>query len=294
MSICASAALPAILLLLSPLFGGLLAGVDRKLTARMQNRKGPPLTQPFWDIFKLLGKQSMVSNPAQILFAIGYLGFMILALGVFFWGGDLLAIVFLTTFASVCLVLGAFSVRSPYAYIGGQRELLQLASFEPVLIAAVAAIYLKTNTFLVSGIHGGLMPYLIPSLLALWMVLPIKMRKSPFDIATAHQEVVKGPFTEYSGAYYAVILVGEWLELLLVLLIITLFVANPWLKVLIFVGSLVGELLLDNACARLNWKWLLRYSWAVALPMAVIGIMVSSDVFRALINALSAYIYIGG
>ncbi|HEY9765893.1 MAG TPA: NADH-quinone oxidoreductase subunit H, partial [Chroococcales cyanobacterium] len=112
--------------------------------------------------------------------------------------------------------------------------------------------------------------------------------------ATAHQEVVKGPFTEYSGAYYAVIIVGEWLEFLLVLLIITLFVANPWLKVLLFVGSLVGELLLDNACARLNWKWLLRYSWAIALPMAVIGIMVSSDVFRALINALSAYIYIGG
>lgn len=286
--------MPAILLILSPLFGGILAGVDRKITARMQNRQGPPLTQPFWDVFKLWGKETMVSSPAQILFALGYLGFMLLALGVFFWGGDLLAIVFLTTFASVCMVLGAFAVRSPYAYVGGSRELLQLAAFEPVLIAAVAAIYLKTHTFMVSGIQGGLLPVLLPSLLALWMVLPIKMRKSPFDIATAHQEVVKGPFTEYSGPYYVIITVGEWLELLLLLLVITLFVANPWLKALLFVGSLVGEILIDNASARLNWKWLMRYSWALALPMSVLGIMLSSNVFQGLINALSAYLYIGG
>lgn len=285
-----NAVMPAIALLLSPIFGGFLAGADRKLTARMQNRRGPAITQPFWDVLKLVGKQSMISNPAQILFALGYLGFIILALGVFLFGGDLLAIVFLTTFASVCMVLGALCLRSPYAYIGAQRELLQLAAFEPVLIATVAALYIQSHTFRVAEIGGGMLPALIPSLIALWMILPIKMRKSPFDIATAHQEVVKGPFTEYSGAYYAVFTVGEWLELILLLLIMTLFVANPWLKALIFVGSFVAELVLDNACARLNWRWLMRYSWAIALPLSLLGIMCTSDVFKSIVSALSALI----
>ena len=43
--------------------GGLLAGVDRRLTARLQSRQGPPLLQPFYDVLKLLGKAPCVTNP---------------------------------------------------------------------------------------------------------------------------------------------------------------------------------------------------------------------------------------
>ena len=40
-------------LILAPVIGGLLAGLDRKISARMQRRVGPPVLQPFYDFFKL-------------------------------------------------------------------------------------------------------------------------------------------------------------------------------------------------------------------------------------------------
>ncbi|MBT7914907.1 NADH-quinone oxidoreductase subunit H, partial [Candidatus Bathyarchaeota archaeon] len=63
------------LALVTPLIGGLLAGVDRKLTARMQERMGPPLVQPFYDVLKLWGKEPMIANRMQPVLAFGYLGF---------------------------------------------------------------------------------------------------------------------------------------------------------------------------------------------------------------------------
>ena len=49
-------------LILAPFAGGLLSGVDRRITARLQSRQGPPLLQPFYDVLKLFGKQSRVTN----------------------------------------------------------------------------------------------------------------------------------------------------------------------------------------------------------------------------------------
>ena len=49
-------------LVLAPLVGGLLDGLDRKISARMQGRIGPPLLQPFYDVAKLWNKQMIVVN----------------------------------------------------------------------------------------------------------------------------------------------------------------------------------------------------------------------------------------
>ena len=50
-----------------PLIGGLIVGADRKLTARMQGRFGPPLLQPFYDVVKLCLKQRVSVNEFQVL-----------------------------------------------------------------------------------------------------------------------------------------------------------------------------------------------------------------------------------
>jgi ech hydrogenase subunit B len=71
----------AVLALATPLIGGLLVGVDRKLTARMQERVGPPLAQPFYDALKLWGKSPMISSGLQPVLAFGYLGFALVAAG---------------------------------------------------------------------------------------------------------------------------------------------------------------------------------------------------------------------
>ena len=69
--------------------GGLLAGVDRRLTARLQSRQGPPLLQPFYDVLKLFGKAPCVTNPWLIFSSYVCLMASAIALLMFFMQGDM-------------------------------------------------------------------------------------------------------------------------------------------------------------------------------------------------------------
>ena len=62
---------------IAPVIGGLLEGIDRKISARMQGRKGPSIFQPFYDIAKLFSKQVLTVNPAQYFMLFSYVFFVI-------------------------------------------------------------------------------------------------------------------------------------------------------------------------------------------------------------------------
>ena len=78
--------------LLAPFFGGLLAGVDRRITARMQGRIGPPILQPFYDVRKLFEKRRVSVNKLQNAFIVLFFIFLVFTGGLFFAGGDLLQV----------------------------------------------------------------------------------------------------------------------------------------------------------------------------------------------------------
>ena len=112
--------------LLAPLLGGLLAGFDRKISARMQGRKGPSVWQPFYDLFKLFKKQSVVVNNVQDFLVYGFLLFIVFTGGLFFFGGDILLVFFALTLAGIFFIMSACSANSPYSAMGAQRELMQI------------------------------------------------------------------------------------------------------------------------------------------------------------------------
>ena len=186
--------------LLAPLAGGVLAGVDRKLSARLQGRYGPPLLQPFYDVFKLFGKEKMVVNLWQIFCAYMYLVADILTVVLLAMQSDLLLIFFVLAVGGVFLVIGALAAQSPYSQIGAQRELIQMLTYEPLLILVFAGIYLETGSFKISEIISNYHQPLLYSLPLLFVVMGyafiIKLKKSPFDLSTshhAHQELVNPP-----------------------------------------------------------------------------------------------------
>ncbi|MDR2089442.1 MAG: NADH-quinone oxidoreductase subunit H, partial [Clostridiales Family XIII bacterium] len=109
--------------ILAPFVGGLLAGIDRKLSARLQGRFGPPVLQPFYDVFKLLEKEPVTVTAAQDFYVDCCLVFMIVTGGFFFAGLSLLLVIFTLTTASLFLVAAAYSSNSPYAQVGAEREL---------------------------------------------------------------------------------------------------------------------------------------------------------------------------
>jgi len=131
-----------------PLLGGLIAGLDRILTARFQSRIGPPLLQPFYDVIKLFGKEKMVVNVWQAFCANAYLTAASISVVLFFLRSDLLLILFIQAVGAVFLVVGAFSSTSPYSQAGAHRELLQILCYEPLLIFVVVGIYLLTGNHL--------------------------------------------------------------------------------------------------------------------------------------------------
>jgi formate hydrogenlyase subunit 4 len=271
-----------IAVIVAPLIGGLLRGIDRKLTAHMQGRIGPPIIQPFYDVIKLFGKKPMVSGGAQIVFAYAFLALIVTAVVFFALRQDLLVILFILFFGSLCLPLGALSVKSPYSQFGGHRELLQFLAYEPILLLAAIPIALKSGGFPIANIfeHGQpLLPNLWITFIALLIALAIVMRKSPFDISGsehAHQELVRGVTTEYSGPYLALIELGHWYEMVLLLSILGLFwVVGSlwWLSIIIGLGSWFIMLLIDNINARLTWSWMLKFAWGAGITLVALNIL---------------------
>ncbi|MDD3216304.1 MAG: NADH-quinone oxidoreductase subunit H [Methanoculleus sp.] len=259
-------------LILAPIAGGLIAGIDRKITARMQGRVGPPLLQPFYDVGKLFEKERAVVTTAQNFYVLAYLIFIALSGALFFAGGDLLLIVFAFTLAHVFLVLGAYAVHSPYSHVGAGRELIQLMAYEPMIILAAVGFYMVSGSFYVADIVTTTVPailYLPGVFLGFAVILTIKLRKSPFDISTshhAHQEIVKGITTEFSGSTLAQVEIAHWYENVFLLGFVFLFFAwNPVIGIVAVAITYLAEIFVDNVTARARWQAALKSGWLAAV-----------------------------
>jgi len=279
-----TALLVILAIVLGPIIGGLLSGIDRKITARLQGRFGPPILQPFYDVFKLLGKERFITNKVQVVYVVTYLFFAMLSWVLFVLGADLIAIIFVLTVGGGAMVMGALSVRSPYSQVGSQREILQMLSYDPLLIIAAIGMYMVTGSFKVSDIVNYQIANNTPLLwtlplifLVLVEVLTIKMRKSPFDISAAHhahQEIVRGVHTEFSGPYLALVEIAHWYEFMLALGFVAIFFANNWIIAAgLVIAMFIIELLLDNTTARLTWRWMLKSTWVYGLFLAVVNLI---------------------
>ncbi len=270
----------ALLIVLAPLIGALLAGMDRKLTARAQGRIGPPILQPFFDTVKLLRKSPIVVNRMQIMYAYLHLAFMILALVLLVRGQDSLMFLFIFAFSTLSLVLGGMCVRSPYSRIGSQREIMLMVAYEPILILLMIGLYLANGSFLLGATLATGKPLLLslPLLfIAFLVVVAIKLQKSPFDIATshhAHQELVKGLTIEYSGPYLAILEIAHFYETTLLFFLIMMFwVTNLWIALALACASFFLMTVVDNAFARLTSIWTFRFMWTGALLLALTNIL---------------------
>ncbi|MFC1579806.1 respiratory chain complex I subunit 1 family protein [Thermodesulfobacteriota bacterium] len=268
-------------ILLAPLLGGLIMGVDRILTARMQSRYGPPVLQPFYDVFKLLGKQNLTVNRYHSYYLVCFLIFMVLSGSMFFAGDDLLMVIFAFIVADIFLVLGAYSTNSPYSSIGAERELLQMLSAEPMMLLSAVGFYMVTGSFDVSDIASSDKPlilYLPGVFVGLTYVLTIKLRKSPFDLSTshhAHQELVKGITTEFAGPSLALFEIVHWYETILLLGMVYLFFAfSPVFAVAATLVIYLLEILIDNTNARIKWELMLKSAWLVTLVLGLGNLLV--------------------
>jgi NADH-quinone oxidoreductase subunit H len=202
-----------------------LEWLDRKIYARMQNRRGPLYTgwagilQPVADIVKLLAKEDIVPTAADRL-AFNLMPMVALAAactaGLYLpvwhlssfnsFEGDLIVVAYLLAIPSFCLFLAGWFSVSPYSLLGATRVLTQLFAYEVPFFLALLTPALIAGSWQLARIATFpwiSRPWLIPVELIAFVValltLQAKLERVPFDIPEAETEVVGGPLTEYSG-----------------------------------------------------------------------------------------------
>ena len=272
-----------VFILFAPVVGGLLAGLDRKLSARLQGRYGPPVRQPFFDVLKLFQKERIVVNKFQNFNIILFFIFTVLSGALFFAGADLLMVIFGLALAGTFFILAGFSVGSPYSHLGAEREVIQMVAYEPMVILVAVGMYQVTGSFKVAELVQHQTPLILylPGIFAGFLyILTIKFRKSPFDLSMshhAHQEIVRGITTEFSGPALALIEITHWYENVVLLGMVYLFFGfNPWIALVVSLATYVFEIFIDMNYARFKWQLTFASTWIFTAVAAISNIVVLS------------------
>lgn len=280
---------------------GLLAGwVDRKVTARLQYRVGPPWHQNFTDILKLLGKEVIVPEGAGLTFLLSpVLGLLSLSLVTVILGnsimspfggfsGDLIVVLYLLTVPAIALILGAFASRNPLASVGASREMKLVLAYELPFILSIIVVIIKSggiirvNEILNRQVNFGANIASISGALAFLVSLfcvQAKLGFVPFDASEAEQEIMGGALIEYSGVLLAIFKLTKAILLYtLPFFIIALFLGkdiSPLFLLLKFVMILTIIILLKNTNPRLRIDQALRFFWGPVSLVAVIAVILA-------------------
>ena len=275
------------IIIIAPLAGGIITGIDRVISARLQGRKGPPILQPFFDILKLLEKESIEVNTMHRFFVYVALIFIIFTTVIMLLGGDILLALFVLTLGSIFFVLGGYASNSPYSNVGSERELLQIMAYEPMILLTGIGLYYADKSFFIKDIISSSTPailFLPGVFLGLIFILPFKLRKSPFDLSMTHhghQEIVQGIKTEYTRKDLAIIEITEWYETIIIFTLVYIFFAtkSPLSHIYAITACVfvfLFEILLDNGIARVKWQSALNSAWLVTGVLGTVNLIVLS------------------
>ncbi len=280
---------------------GLLAGwFDRKVSARLQWRVGPPWYQNFMDIIKLSGKEVILPKGSQLTFLLSpYLGLVAVVLVATGLGrsiisplesfsGDLIVVLYLLTIPAIALIIGASASRNPLASVGASREMKLVLSYELPFILSIIAVIIKSKGAIRIGqiityqsIFGSTFFSIsgVLSFLVIIFCMQAKLGLSPFEISEAEQEIMGGTLIEYSGLPLAVFRLTKAVMLYtLPLFVIILFFGrdlSPLFLIAKYLVLILIIVLIKNTNPRLRIDQALRFFWRIPTALGIVAIIVA-------------------
>ena len=286
--------------LFSAVLGLIVGWAERKVTARIQWRVGPPWYQNFVDFVKLLGKETILplGNKNTFLFA-PLFGLISVTLVATITGrllinptesflGDLIVVLYLLIIPAIAIILGASSSGNPLASIGVSREMKLVFAYElPFVISILTVIIKAGNTIKIGEIltyqlNNGAILGSVSGLLAFIVAvlcMQAKLGLVPFDASEAEQEIMGGVFIEYSGFLLAIFkLMKSMLLYVMPLFLISLFwAANISIYSLIskYILLLTIIILIKNTNPRLRIDQVLRFFWGPITALAIIAVILA-------------------
>lgn len=197
-----------------------LEGIRRKLMARFQGRKGPPVMQPFYDLIKLFKKEGVYASESKnlIFFTAPLISLVIIILnylilfGVLSFNYDFIIFIYLFTTAGVVLIIGSLASKSPLSFIGGLREIIYLICYEIVFIFTALNLISKSGELILSNYNStGLMLAPISSIILIIIGFAV-LKITPFDSPVASSEISSSMSTEYSGKLLLIYELADFLK----------------------------------------------------------------------------------
>lgn len=270
---------------------------DRRLCARLQNRKGPPWFQPLADFIKLSAKQDILPDQADVAVfkfmpILALASTMAASMYVPLWGshalmsfeGDLIVVLYLLTIPTITFFLAGWYSGSTYSMLGAVRSITQLFAYEIPLFLSLLAPALLANTWSLSKMsafyaaHPAYAAFNAVGFGVSLVAMLGKLEKVPFDIPEAETEIVAGSFTEYSGRLLALFRATLSVELVVgAALLAAVFLPfglsygpaagfGLFLVKVFFVVAIIS--VLRTVMARLRIDQMISFCWKVIAPVA--------------------------
>lgn len=288
--------------LLTAAIGLVASWIDRKVTARVQYRVGPPLLQPLIDIIKLLGKETLVPNGVSKMtfLAAPVIGLAcVIVVSTLLWVnninqnntflGDLIVVVYLLTIPSISIIMGGFASGNPLASLGASREMKLILSYELPFVLAVFVPVIKSGfsirlgEILASQARNGVVVGSWSGALALIvgiLCMQAKLALVPFDMPEAETEITSGPLIEYSGSGLAVYrLMKNMLLFTLPFFLMILFMGGLRFDgihllygVLKYIGLVALITVIRNTNPRVRIDQAVRFFWGPVTLLALVSV----------------------
>ncbi len=291
--------------LLTAVIGLLASWIDRKVTARVQYRVGPPVLQPVIDIIKLLGKETLVPAGASktTFLAAPLFGLAsVMMVSTLLWMnnimtghsfiGDLIVVIYLLTIPSISIIMGGFASANPLASVGASREMKLVLGYELPFVLAVLVPVIKSGYSLrISNILGfqalnGVVVGSLSGVLALVvtiMCVQAKLALVPFDMPEAETEISGGALIEYSGSALAVYrLMKNMLLFVLPFFLIIIFMGGLRFDgihllygALKYIGLVALITVIRNTNPRVRIDQAVKFFWGPMTAIAVIAVVLA-------------------
>ena len=291
--------------LLTAIIGLLASWIDRKVTAKVQYRVGPPLLQPLIDIVKLLGKETLIpAGSSKITFLIApVIGFAsVILVSTLLWInniypaksflGDLIVVLYLLVIPSISIIMGGFASRNPLASLGASREMKLILSYELPFILAILVTVIKSGfTFRLGEIltfqaQNGAFVRSWSGTLALIVAIicmQAKLALVPFDIPEAETEIAGGPLIEYSGSGLAIYrLMKNMLMFTVPFFLIIVFIGGLRFDgihllygVLKYIGLVALMTVIRNTNPRVRIDQAVKFFWGPVTIIAIIAVILA-------------------
>ncbi len=291
---------------------------ERKVIAAMQLRKGPNvvgpfgLLQPIADGLKMLLKETVVPAGAnKVVFVLAPMVTFSLALLAWavipFDAGMVLAdinvgVLYLFAISSLGvygIIMSGWASNSKYAFLGALRSAAQMVSYEISIGFVIISVLLCVGSLNLSRIveaqrHLWFALPLLPMFIVFFISALAETNRAPFDLPEAEAELVAGYNVEYSAMPFALFMLGEYANMIVMSAITTILFLGGWLPpinvapftwipgvvwfALKIAFILFVFLWVRATFPRFRYDQLMRLGWKVFLPLSLVWVIVTAGV----------------